>query len=169
MQNWLVSFPFDVDASLSFESRSSSHLEPITHGHWKHQTRWSYSPSGFWALGFFSVPVLSLSCEVAPLTVSPAPLVVSLTVLVKPLVVSPTVLPTPPTADNVSRLVPALVGKQCCDIPAPPTVSVTPPTVLPRVSVTPPRSPCQPNQLVRTRSRASRMDSLPPALSAIAA
>lgn len=113
--------------------------------------------------------MLSLPCEVAPLTVSPAPLVVSLTVLVKPVVVSPTVLPTPPTTDKVSGLIPTFSRTDHQNIPAPPTVSVTPPTVLPRVSVTPPRNPCQPNQLVRTKSRAARTDILPPALPAIAA
>ena len=105
-----------VDSFLSPGSRSSSLAHHTTHPHRHHRTtsvtrRYSHRPNGFCALGFFSVPVLSPPCEVAPLTVSPAPLVVSLTVLVKPVVVSPTVLPMPPTTGNVSGLVPAFFRK----------------------------------------------------------
>lgn len=119
-----------------------------------------YKPNGLSALCFFSV--VSPPCEVAPLTVSPAPLVVSLTVFVNPVVVSPTVFPTPPTKspsafDRLRR------GERLY-APAPPTVSVTPPTVLPRVSVTPPRKPCQSHQLVLTLTLVRRWTYLLPCL-----
>ena len=58
-----------------------------------------YSPNGFCAVCFFS-PDSPPPWEVAPFTVSPAPLVVSLTVLVKPVVVSPTVCPRPLTTSS---------------------------------------------------------------------
>ena len=107
----------------------------------------SYRPKGFLAVCSFVSPAPPDSPDppdpppVAPLTVFPAPLVVSLTVLVNPVVVSPRVLPRPPTFDTLvawSRF----MGGDVQNIPPLPTVSVTPPTALPKVPATPPRKPC---------------------------